>query len=118
MTEIYYCRNEDDMKRVAIHIFKSGNGSFENDMNASGIYCCDYKTEEFECCEDCEIEECLLYEHLDEKNVHKHIELLSSDVEYPCIVCVTDTFYEDEKITTCSVAEAKENTKYGMNEYW
>ena len=115
MTEIYYCRNEDDMKRVAIYLFQSEvkyNG-IEDGIMDSRIYCCDYKSEEAECCDDCE-DECLLYDHLEDKNIHKHIELLDSEVEYPCIVCVADTYYNDEKITICSVQEAKENTKYGF----
>lgn len=114
MTEIYYCRNEDDMKRVAIYLFQSGVDCtcVEDGITDAGLYSCDYKPEEIECCEECE-DECLLYEHLEDRNVHKHIELLDSEVEYPCIVCVADTYYNDERITVCSVQEAKENTKYG-----
>ena len=116
MTEIYYCRNEDDMKRVAIHIFSNETlyGNVEQQILDAGIYSCDYRPEDVECCQDCECEEgCLLYEHLEDKNVHKHIELMDGEIEYPCIVCVADTHYEDEKVTIISVAEAKESTKYG-----
>lgn len=62
MAEIYYCRNENDMKRVAIHILENGinDTSFEDDMNDADIYSCDYKPEDIECCEECELDECLL----------------------------------------------------------
>lgn len=124
MADIYYCRNEDDMKRVAIHIFedKVNNVSVDEGISDSYIYSCDYVSNKvtkdgykIESCVDCCNEEfdCVLCEHLKDKNVHKHIELCDVDAEYPFIVCVADTYYPDESITICSVKEAKENTKYG-----
>lgn len=114
MTKIYYCRNEDDMKRIAIYLFQDGcnYSCVEDGISDAGIYGCNYKPEEIECCEDYNLDKCLLTEHLKDKNVHKHIELINNEIEYPCIVCVADTYYNDEKITICSVQKAKENTKY------
>ena len=116
MTEIYYCKNENDMKRVAIHLFRKGlaNTCFEDAINYSGIYCCDYKPSEIECCEECDLDECLLVEHLNNKNIHSYIRLENEGIDYPCLVCVADTLYEDERITICSIQQAKENTKYGI----
>lgn len=116
MTKIYYCKNEDDMKRVAIHIFEKeiNNSSFEDGIDNSGIYCCDYKSEEIECCQDCNLEECLLCKHLEDKNVHKHIELMDKYLNYPYVVCVADTYHKKDSITVCSIADAKDNTKYGF----
>jgi len=54
------------MKRVAIHIF--GNrlyGSIEEHLLEAGIYSCDYKSENAECCGDCEHEECILCKQID-----------------------------------------------------
>lgn len=119
MTEIYYCKNEDDMKRVAIHIF--GNrlyGSIEEHLMEAGIYSCDYKSEDAECCMDCEHEECMLCKRVynGDTNVYKHIEL-DGEVDYPCIVCVADTYERDERITIVPVAEAKDATKYGYGSW-
>ena len=126
MTEIYYCRNEDDMKRVAIHIFthKFNNAGAEDALADSGICVCDYinkkisddEEEIYDCyeCADRE-DECVLCDHLKDKDVFKHIEIYNTEVEYPCVVCIADTYYPDEKFTICSVTKAKENTKYGVS---
>lgn len=117
MTEVYYCRNEEDMKRVAIHIFSNPNYELDESIDKSHLYSCDYKPEDIECCEECELEFCLLHNHLSDKNVHKHIEVYQ-DIDYPCIVCVTDSDLRDESVTICSVTEAKDNTKYGCGYGW
>ena len=116
MTEIYYCKNENDMKRVVIHLFRKelDNTCFEDAISYSGIYCCDCKPSEIECCEECDLDECLLVNCLNNKNIHNHITLGNKEIYYPCVVCVSDTYYEDERITICSVQQAKENTKYGI----
>ena len=116
MTEIYYCKNENDMKRVAVHLFAKElqDTCIEDATRYAGIYACDYKPEEIECCEECDLEKCFLIEYLDKKNIHNHITLENEDIDYPCIVCAADTHYEDERITICSVNNAKENTKYGL----
>ena len=115
MAEIYYCKNEDDMKRVAIHLLKDGINyySFETGLDNSRIYSCDFVSDEIECCEECELEKCLLVEHIEDKDIRKHIQLCENDSNYPCIVCVADTYATDERITICSIADAKDNTKYG-----
>ena len=108
MAEIYYCKNEEDMKRAAIHIFSNPNNyDLEESINNAHLYSCDYKPDDIECCAECELEYCLLCDHLSDKNAYKHVEV-RQDIDYPCIVCVTD-----KEATICSLAEAKDNTKYG-----
>lgn len=113
MTPVFYCKNEDDFKRVVIHIFKNENYELDECIEMSKIICCNYKPEEINSCQECELDSCLLYEHLEESNVHKHIDVCQ-DIEYPCVVCIADTYYKDERIAICSIADAKLNTKYGF----
>lgn len=115
MTEIYYCKNEDDMKRVAIHIFQYEyqNSGADDALQKSCICGCDYANMG---CNECELDGCLLCDKLDKKDVHKHIDIdmyTNDDIEYPCVVCVADTYDSSEKVTVCSISDAKENTKYG-----
>ena len=111
------------MKRVAIHIFKEilDKDCLEEALRYSGIYLCDYiNDEEIECCDECaECENgCLLISHIDDRDVRKHIKWKYEDTNYPCIVCFADTYYRDERITICSISDAKNNTKYGVGEWY
>lgn len=103
-----------------MYIFKEvlNNECLEDALDYSGIYLCDYiNDKEIECCDECaECEnKCLLVSHIEDKDVRKHIKQKYEDVEYPCIVCVTDSNYRDERITICSISDAKEHTKYGYD---
>lgn len=120
MTKIYYCKNEDDLKRVAIHIFTevSEITCCEDGLQYAKICGCDYNTQE-ESEFNCDCDECLLYDHMEDKDAYKHIELRDIDCEFPCIVCVNDIDYssdEDEIVMIYSISEAKCNTKYGIKE--
>lgn len=111
MAEIYYCKNEEDFKRVVIHIFKNDNYEPEECIELSKICACKYKPEETESCHECDLDMCLLYEHLNDKDVRKQI-VVPDDIPYPCIICITESDFLDERVTICSVEEAKNNTKY------
>ena len=79
---------------------------------------CDYiDDKEIQCCNECaECEnECLLVLHIKDKDVRKHIKRKNEDIEYPCIVCIADSYYKDERITICSISDAKEHTKFGYD---
>lgn len=116
MTEVYYCKDENDIKRVAMHIFQSDviNRSFEESRHYANICVCDFAPIDTSC-NKCELEKCLLIKHMEDKDVYKHISLFDDRITYPCIVCMADTHYNDEKVTICSIAQAKENTKYGVS---
>lgn len=129
MAEIYYCRNEDDLKRVCLYIFHDelNNSCAENAIELSGIRCCDYRNnDEEECyidsCQQClydyDDDICLLADHLEDKDARKHILLKHEDIEYPCIVAVTDAYYKDERMLICPISDAKANTKYGYENWW
>ncbi len=53
-----------------------------------------------------------------DKDVRKHIKRKNEDIEYPCIVCVADSYYKNERITICSIADVKECTKYGYDKFY
>ena len=108
------------MKRTSLYIFEEilHRECLEEALEYSGIYLCDYiNDDEIECCDECaECEnECLLVSHIKDKDVRKHIKRKDEDIEYPCIVCVSDSYYKDERITICSISDAKEYTKYGYD---
>jgi len=79
---------------------------------------CDYiDDEEIQCCDECAKcrNKCLLVSHIKDKDIRKHIKQEDEDIEYPCIVCVGDSYYKDERITICSISDAKERTRYGYD---
>lgn len=57
----------------------------------------------------------MLVSHIEDKDIIKHIKRKDEDIEYPCVVCVADSYYKDERIAICSIADAKESTKYGYD---
>lgn len=116
MTEIYYIQNEKQYKKILINLIREYNVS-PDELEDFGICGCDYLDVENECLY-CESNNCLLIEHLENKDVIEHIDIYGTDVYFPAILVLADTYEEDEKITLISVGEAKANTKYGYNGYW
>lgn len=103
---------------MSLYIFKQllDQECLEEALECSGIYLCDYiNDEEIESCDECaECEnECLLVSHINDIDVRKHINRKDEDTEFPCIVCFANTYYKNERITICSISEAKECTEYG-----
>lgn len=116
MAYLFYCKNEDDFKKVVIHIFKSElcYNCVESALEHSKIYSCTYKEDkEIECCDECDEDVCVLCDKLDsEKNIYKDTEVSEPDVDYPLVV-VYDSDLEDT-VQYFSMSEIKENTKYGI----
>lgn len=77
-----------------------------------GIYGCNYQNVD-NGCTYCENDNCLLVKHLSDRDITAHIELSDEKVDYPAILVLADTYYNDEKVTLASIKEAKRNTKYG-----
>lgn len=120
MNQIYYCKNEDDLKRVMTHIFKETYGYYgiEDALIEAKISRCGYVEDtDIENCMACELEDCMLCRHFNDKNLHNSIYLhddLINNTYFPCIVSFADTFDKNEKLTICSLSDAKNNTKYGF----
>lgn len=119
-TEIYYCKNEEDLKRVSLHIFNEALDRYgvEIALMRSHIQYCDYAQDQEQdydiTCADCDIDECLLFVHQDDKDVRKHFEIEQVDCVLPCIVCIDD----DDITNYCSVEKSKNNTKNSCRNEW
>ena len=119
---IYYCKNEDELKKVCFDLFSKNNfDCWEEAKDLSKICGCSFNNEEKFCnddiCEDkgCDLVTCLLNENT--KNIYKYIILqeFEEELNYPVIVSFDiNTYYEDEKFQIISVSDAKKNTKYGI----
>lgn len=117
MVEIFYCKNENDMKKACLHIFRffATNVSLDYAIQKSNISCCDILSNDLEFCDQCKNDGCILFDHLEDKNIHNHINVVfSTEIEYPCIVCLA-TEEDCEDVTIYSVNQAKYNTKYGIH---
>ena len=110
---LFYCKNENDIKKVAIQIFTiESEISVDEAILKSKIYNCIYKNEgQLDCCDDCE-DLCELCQNLSNKDVYKNIEILEPKIEYP-LIAVYDRD-SDECLKYFSVNDIKDNTKYGI----
>lgn len=110
MTKIYYIQNEKQYRKLLVGFLEDGN--FEVDrLEDIGIYGCSYY--EGGRCDDYECEGCILFEHLEDKNVKENIDIDEENLIFPAILVIADTYYKEENFTLIPVSEAKENTKYG-----
>lgn len=82
-----------------------------DDLYIIGLVGCDYDECTEEGCRRCELYNCLLFEHLGEKDIYRHIYIKEYDIEYPAILVLTDAYCEEG--TLVSISEAKSNTKFG-----
>jgi len=115
MAIIFYCKDETDYKKVAVHIFNSeiNNNSLEDAIKYSGILTCSFnKDEEFDWCEGCELEDCLLVDKLGDKDIYKEIEVYQLEEVYPLLVVYDSDL--DGIVQYVSINNAKSNTKYGI----
>ena len=121
ITEIYYTQNEKQYKRILIRLIQEKDYS-PDDLQEIGIFGCNYDKNNIEdwedSCDGCEVEECVLLEHIEDKDVLEHFKTFDEDTEFPAILVFADTYFNDEKVTLISVKEAKENTKYGIRGEW
>lgn len=115
MTEIYYVQNEKQYRELLVNLIREKDFEPE-DLQNMKIYGCNYQEEE-DGCLFCEMEECFLLSHLEDKDITEHVIISELNVSFPLILVLADTFYKDEKLTLISVQEAKKNTKYGYNGY-
>lgn len=115
ITEIYYIQNEKQYKRLLINLIRENYISPDEFQEI--IYGCDCLNAE-DGCSYCEADDCLLIEHLNDKDITEHIELWGEDMDFPAILVLADTYCRDEKFTLTTIRNAKENTRYGYNGDW
>ena len=117
--QVYYIANEKQYKKVLVNLAKECEEVY--DFPELGIFGCNYVDDGFgECqCGYCESDECLLSEHLEDKDVVEH--MIINDVngcDYPAILVIADTYDKEDRVTLIPVYETKDNTKYGYDGYW
>ena len=117
--QVYYIANEKQYKKVLVNLAKECEEV--DDFPELGIFGCNYVDDGFgECqCGYCESDECLLSEHLEDKDVAEH--MIINDVneyDYPAILVIADTYDKEDRVTLIPVYETKDNTKYGYDGYW
>jgi len=118
ITKVYYVKSEQEYKKMLLHLC---GDDIEKYSYLTDFYGCNYQfINKFNNCVNCKLEECILLNRLQDKDVLAHVELEEAEREYPAIVViVVDTHCDDEKttITFVPVKEAKNNSKYGYGEW-
>lgn len=110
---VYYIQNEKQYRRLLVGLLPK-----IDDWNLTAnidIYGCDYGGDDIDGdCAMCELDNCVLLEHLNDKDVTNHIKLFDYIEEYPVIMVVTDSSLSDKMVEFVPVSVAKENRKYGV----
>ena len=114
--DLFYCKDINDIKKAAIHIFKDVLEYYdiESALLGSRICKCSYCPYEIDNCQEelCDEDICFLCNHLEDKNVWKNIELnIKESIDFPCIIYKEET---EKRFQIYSISKAKENTKYGV----